>query len=212
MENTIKEKKQKETMKLPLSFYREDNVVKIAKKLLGKVLYSKINEEICGGIIVETESYNGISDKASHAYKGRFSERTKVLYENGGVTYVYLCYGMHHLLNVVTDKKNIPSAVLIRAIEPTVGINAMLKRKNKKIKDYSLSNGPGALCKALGITKKENNLKLTGPIIWIEDKGFDLKEDDIIKSPRVGVAYAGQDAFLPWRFRIKNNKWTSPAK
>ena len=199
-------------MKLPLSFYRQDDVVEVSQKLLGKVLFTKINNEICGGIIVETESYGGISDKACHAYNGLLTERTRPLYENGGVSYVYFCYGMHHLLNIVTNKKNIPQAVLIRAIEPIHGIDTILKRKNKNKIDYTLTSGPGALCKALGITKKENNISLTGSILWIEDHNILVKDTEIIKSPRVGVNYAEEDALLPWRFRIKNSKWTSPAK
>jgi DNA-3-methyladenine glycosylase len=199
-------------MKLPLSFYQQKDVSQVAKQLLGKFLFTKIDDELLGGMIVETEGYGGIHDKASHAFQNRYTERTKPLYENGGIAYVYLCYGMHYLLNVVTNKKDIPHAVLIRAIEPTHGIEAMLRRKNKTKLDKTLTSGPGALCKALGITLKHNRLKFTSSIMWIEDKKIDIKEENIVKSPRVGVAYAKEDALLPLRFRIENNKWTSPAK
>lgn len=199
-------------MKLPLSFYRQDDVVDLAKKLLGKFIFSKIEGEITGGMIVETESYKGVEDKASHAYNGRYTERTKTMYEEGGVTYVYFCYGMHYLLNVVTSKKNIPHAVLIRAIEPTVGAHVMLRRRKRSKVEPSLTSGPGALAQALGVDKKLNNVKLTGSIIWIEDKNFVVEDHDIIKSPRVGVSYSEEHALLPWRFRIKGNHWTSRAK
>lgn len=199
-------------MKLPLSFYRQTDVVHIAKTLLGKYIFTNIDDEITGGMIVETESYKGVEDKASHAYNGRYTERTKTMYEAGGVTYVYFCYGMHFLLNIVTNKKNIPHAVLLRAIEPTVGIEAMLKRRNKSKALRSLTAGPGALSQALGVDKMLNNVKLNSSIIWIEDKNFKVEERDIIKSPRVGVDYSEEHALLPWRFRLKGNNWTSPAK
>lgn len=195
-------------MKLPLSYYQRENVVEIAKDLLGKKLFTKIDHQLCAGTIVETEAYNGIYDRASHSFNGKYTERTKVLYEDGGVTYIYLCYGMHYLLNVVTNKKNVPSGILIRALEPILGIQTMLKRKNKAAMDYSLTKGPGALCKALGITKAVNNTKLISPSIWIEDSP-PVNDSDILVGPRVGVDYAKEDKFLPYRFRIKNNKWTS---
>jgi DNA-3-methyladenine glycosylase len=199
-------------MKLPLSFYRREDVVEIAKDLLGKFLFTKIEGVITGGKIVETESYKGIHDKASHAYGGRFTERTKTLYESGGVTYVYLCYGMHYLLNIVTNKKNFPHGVLIRAIEPIIGFETMLKRRRQEKISFSLTSGPGALTEALGITKNQNQIKLTNSIIWIEDRNLKIEKKQIIESPRVGVDYAEEDAFLPWRFRIAGNKWTSRAK
>jgi DNA-3-methyladenine glycosylase len=199
-------------MKLPISFYQKEDVVEVGKNLLGNSIFTKIDNEITGGIIVETESYNGVEDKASHAYKGRFTRRTEAMYEAGGITYIYLCYGMHYLLNIVTSKKNIPHAVLIRAIEPTHGLDLMLKRRKKEKIDFSLTSGPGALSEALGITKKINKMKLTSSVIWIEERGLKIAKDNIIESPRVGVDYAEEDAFLPWRFRIAGNKWTSRAK
>ena len=199
-------------MKVPLSFYKQNDVVSIGKNLLGKYIFTCLDNVLTGGMIVETESYKGLEDKASHSYKGRCTERTKTMYETGGVTYVYFCYGMHYLLNVVTNKKNIPDAVLIRAIEPTYGIETMLKRRNKTKVCRNLTAGPGALSQALGIDKTLNNIKLNSSMIWIEEKGVDIKEHQIIKSPRVGIDYAEEHALLPWRFRIKENNWTSIAK
>lgn len=192
-------------VKLPFSFYRQEDVIEIAKNLLGKYLFTKIDGKITGGIIIETEGYKGIEDKACHAYNGCFTNRTKTMYENGGVSYVYFCYGMHHLLNVVTNKKNTPHAVLIRAIEPTHGIDIMLKRRNKAKLTNILTSGPGALCQALGITKEHNNIKLNSSLLWIENRNISVKEKNIIKGPRVGVDYAKEHALLPWRFRIKPN-------
>ena len=177
-------------MKLPISFYRQTDTLEIGKQLLGMSIFTKIDNVITGGIIVETEIYKGVDDKASHAYNGLYSERTKTMYEPGGVTYIYLCYGMHYLLNIVTNKKNIPHAVLIRAIEPTHGIEIMLKRRNKPKILSNLSAGPGALSKALGIDKKLNNIKLNSSTIWIERNSLKIEDKDILKSPRVGVDYA----------------------
>lgn len=190
---------------IPLSFYKKTDVIQIAKSLLGKFLFKRVDNTLCGGMIVETECYKGIIDKASHAYNRRYTKRTKTLYEPGGVAYVYMCYGIHHLFNIVTNKKNVPEAVLIRALEPFFGISTMQK------KSKSLTSGPGALCAALNITKKQDNLPLLKEI-WLEDRGIFIKEDQIVQSPRVGVAYAQEDAFLPYRFRIKGNKWASKAK
>lgn len=196
---------------LPLSFYLDEDVVKIGKNLLGKYLFTNTDGHKTGGIIVETESYAGITDRASHAYNNRKTQRTQTMYEKGGIAYIYLCYGMHSLLNVVTNIERIPHAVLIRAIEPTTGIDIMLKRRKKTKLERSLTAGPGALTKALKIDQKHNGLLFTSKQLWIED-GKKILQKDIICSPRVGVEYAKEDAKLPFRFRIKHNKWTSLAK
>ena len=185
-------------IKLPLSFYRTEDTLSTAKQLLGKFLFTKIDGFLTGGMIIETEAYLGIEDKASHAYNGRFTPRTQTMYENGGISYVYMCYGMHCLLNAVTNKKNIPHAVLIRALKPTEGLDIMEKRRNTALKH--LASGPGSLCKALGITKEHNKLKLNGNVLWIEDKKIAVHPHNIIKTPRIGVAYAGDHALLPLRF------------
>jgi len=193
-------------------FYLKQDVVKIAKNLLGKFLFTNINNILTGGMIVETESYKAIDDKASHAYMGKRTKRNEAMYLKGGIAYVYICYGIHSLFNVVTNKKDMPDAVLIRAIEPIEGLDAILKRRGKKNLNPKLTSGPGALCMALNITKALNGASLNSKIIWIEDRNIQIQEKDILCSKRVGVDYAKEDALLPWRFRIKNNKWTSIAK
>jgi DNA-3-methyladenine glycosylase len=180
---------------LPVSFYLRDNVVQIARDLLGKRLMTCFNGITTGGIITETESYRGPEDRASHAYNNRRTPRTDVMFQAGGIAYVYLCYGIHHLLNVVTHRKGIPHAVLIRALLPTHGIEEMTKRRSK----VPLASGPGALTQALGITKQLNGHRFDRAPLWIEE-GDPVKEGDILSGPRVGIDYAGEDALLPWRF------------
>jgi len=195
--------------KLSSEFYQRNHVTDIAKELLGKQLVTNINGELTGGIIVETEAYNGITDRASHAFGGRLTERTKTMYEAGGVSYVYLCYGIHYLFNVVTGQKDIPHAVLIRGIEPTIGVDIMLERRNMTTVKPTLSAGPGVLSKALGITKELNAKSLLDEEIWIEDIGYDLAAHKMIECERIGVAYAKEDALLPWRYYLKGNRFVS---
>ena len=187
-------------MKLPQSYYLTEDVVGIAQDLLGKLLFSKINNQITAGIISETEAYAGITDKASHAYDGLKTQRTEVLYKQGGCSYVYLCYGIHHLFNVVTGPINQPHAILIRGIIPVVGQNIMAKRVKKVSISYKHTNGPGKLSKALGITTKLNNELITGDRVWIEEGDNKMRSKDIVSSQRIGVAYAKEDALLPYRF------------
>ena len=197
---------------LDQKYYLNNDVVYLAKNLLGKFLFTKIDNQITGGMIVETESYKGIEDKACHAYMGRRTKRTEVMYQIGGVAYIYLCYGMHSLLNVVTNKKDIPEAILIRAIEPTDGIDIMLKRRNKEKPARALTAGPGALTKALGVTKDFNALSFNSEDIWIEDRNIKIDDKNILVSKRVGIDYAKEHKDLPFRFRILDNNWTSLAK
>jgi DNA-3-methyladenine glycosylase len=199
-------------MKIDSAFFLGSNVTLIAKQLLGKKLITNFNNQLTSGIIVETEAYAGITDKASHAYGAKRTNRTEIMYNSGGTIYVYLCYGIHHLFNIVTNKKDIPDAVLLRAIEPIDGIDIMLARRNKKKQDYTLTSGPGTLSEALGIKTNYSGQSIQNSDIWIEDIGLKIPENEIICSPRVGVAYAQEDALLPYRFRIKNNKYTSNAK
>jgi DNA-3-methyladenine glycosylase len=198
--------------KLPLSFYQHDNVVQIAKDLLGKFLFTNIRGEITGGMIVETEAYKGPEDRGSHAYMDRKTERNKIMYEAGGVAYVYICYGIHDMFNVVTNNHGSSHAILIRAVEPVDGIDIMLKRREKEKFDHSLAAGPGALGKALGITKALNGKDLRGNEVWIEDHHITIPEKDIIASPRVGMNFEGDYKVIPWRFRIRGNKFSSKAK
>ena len=196
-------------LKLPYSFYQENDVVDLSIQLLGKKLCTYLDGKLTTGIIVETEAYNGVTDKASHAYGNRFTARTSTMYEEGGVTYVYLCYGIHYLLNVVTGAKNTPQAVLIRGIEPLEGVDMMLLRRKMLQLAPRITAGPGALAKALGIDKNLNAKDLLGNEIWIENNGIYYNEDEIVSSPRVGVDYAEEHALLPWRFYIKGNKFVS---
>jgi DNA-3-methyladenine glycosylase len=194
-------------MILPPSFYLNEDVVQVAKDLLGKVIVTKIDGVTTSGIITETEAYAGITDKASHAFGGRRTNRTEVMYAKGGVAYVYLCYGIHHLFNVVTNAKDLPHAVLIRAIEPVKGIDAMLQRRKKTILQPQLTSGPGAMSMALGIHTSHTGLSLAKGIITIHDEG--LSVEDIIATTRIGVDYAKEDALLPYRFYIEGNKFIS---
>lgn len=194
---------------LPLSFYKGNDPLQLARELLGKVLVTKWKEISTTGRIVEVEAYAGIGDKASHAYGGRRTNRNEVMYTDGGVAYVYLCYGIHHLFNVVTNSEGVPHAILIRALEPLTGINEMLKRTGKPKFDSSLTRGPGNLSKALGIKTIHNNYKLNIRQIYIADDGFVYPEEKIASSPRIGVGYAGKDALLPYRFYIRGNKFVS---
>ncbi len=199
-------------MVLPESFYTRKNVVKIARELLGKVLVTEFDGVLTSGMIVETEAYAGATDKASHAYGSRRTKRTEVMYMHGGIAYVYLVYGLHHLFNVVTDFKDTPHAVLVRAIEPIEGIETMLERRGKDKLTPSLTAGPGAMSMALGIHTSQTGASLQGPDIRIEDRGIKVPNKDIVAATRVGVAYALDDALRPYRFFIKGNKYVSKGK
>lgn len=196
-------------MKLPFSYYLNQDVLFLANDLLGKVLFTQIDGEITAGIIVETEAYFGVQDKASHAYGGRRTDRTEPMFGQGGISYVYLCYGIHNLFNIVSSVEGEPHAVLIRAIEPLTGIEIMETRRNMPATKTAISSGPGSAAKALGIDRSFNEKDLTGEEIWIEDHGIRYPPDDIAATPRVGVAYAQEDALLPWRFFVKGNKYVS---
>lgn len=198
--------------KLPLSFYQQKNVCTIAKALIGKVLVSSFNRIVTAGRIVETEAYNGAIDKASHAWGGRRTNRTEIMYADGGVAYVYLCYGIHHLFNVVTNVAGVPHAVLVRGVEPLAGIDVMLQRTGKIKPDHSLTRGPGNVSKALGIYTQHTGLGLSGKELFIVDDGFAIKPSQIIATPRIGVDYAGEDALLPYRFILKDNPYVSGKK
>ena len=186
--------------KLKEEFYLREDVLQIAKDLLGKVIYSHIDGKTCGGIITETEAYAGITDKASHAYGGKRSKRTEAMYADGGISYIYLCYGIHSLFNVVTNHKNIPHAVLIRAIKPIEGLTEMLLRRKKPKLKNDTCIGPGKVSQALGLTVSANNLSLQSDIVWIEDHNISFNENQIKTGTRIGIDYAGEDASLPYRF------------
>lgn len=197
---------------LPLSFYTRTDVLQITSDLLGKVLYTDFGSGVTAGRIVEAEAYEGATDKACHAYNHRRTQRTEPMFWEGGHTYVYLIYGVHPMFNIVTHTGGTPHAILIRGLEPLVGLDIMQERRKKKKVDYSLTAGPGSLAKALGISTAQTGLSMQQSPIWVEDDGYDIGADSIITSPRVNVDYAGEDAQLPYRYRIKDNPWSSPAK
>lgn len=194
---------------LPATYYLESDPVHLAKDLLGKTLVSNVGGTITQGIIVETEAYSGATDAASHAYPNKRTKRTEIMFREGGVSYVYLCYGIHHLFNIVTNKAGHADAVLIRALEPIEGVKEMLKRRGKKRLDNRLTAGPGSLAKAMGITIAHNGLSLRGRTVWLEDTGTSYPAEDIIQTTRIGVDYAGEDALFPWRFYVKGSPYIS---
>lgn len=193
--------------KLDESFYRYSDVTRVAKALLGKVLCTKVDGIKTCGIIVETEAYSH-TEKGCHAYNNRMTARNEAMFREGGHAYVYLCYGIHHLFNVVTNKDGVGDAVLIRALEPVQGTDVMMKRIGAT-SPLRVTSGPGKLSKALGIDRRLNGKLLTGNDVWIEENGESVSPKSISISTRIGIDYAGLDARLPWRFTIKDNPWVS---
>ena len=191
--------------KLPRSFYQNTDVVQIAKDLLGKVLVTNVEGVITAGKIVETEAYSGIGDKACHA-NGKRTPRTEIMYGEAGHAYIYLCYGIHHLFNVVTNVEGRADAVLIRAIEPLEGLDCMKERR--KFTKAKLASGPGTLSQALGMHVSMTGTDLLEDQIWIAN-GADQEKPEILSDTRIGVEYAEEDALKPWRFVIAGNKYVS---
>lgn len=198
--------------RLAASFYMRDDVTLVARELLGKVLVTRFDGLLTSGLIVETEAYAGEGDRASHAYGGRHTARTTPMYAVGGTAYVYLCYGLHHLFNVVTNVEGIPHAVLIRAIEPLEGIDIMMARRRKEKPTPALTAGPGALSRALGITTGCTGRSLLQGDMCIEDRGLAVAAGDIVATTRVGVGYALEDALLPYRYYLAGNRYVSKAQ
>jgi len=198
--------------KLSADYYLNPDVCQLAIQLLGKLLVTHFNNQLTVARIVETEAYNGVVDKASHAYGGRRTNRTAVMYETGGIAYVYLCYGVHHLFNVVSSVNDEPHAVLIRAAEPVFGMDTMLQRSNKERLDFSITRGPGNVSKALGIQTDLTGMSLQSDQLFLADDGFAVGKKDYASTPRIGVDYAGEDALLPYRFIIRQNKYVSGKK
>ena len=187
---------------LPQSFYLRDDIVAVSRDLLGKVLCTEIGGMFTSAVITETEAYEGVTDKASHAFGDRRTRRTEPMYGPGGSAYVYLCYGIHHLFNVVTSESGVPHAVLVRAGEVHRGLSTMLERRGKPAPDRTLLAGPGSLARALGITTELTGSSLLEGPIWIEDHGLRTDEARIDVGPRVGIDYAEEDAARPYRFRL----------
>ncbi len=200
--------------RLPKSFFLDREVTDLARHLLGCRLWTHIGGRTTAGIIVETEAYDGLTDRASHAYGGKRTPRTEIFYRPGGIAYTYLCYGIHTLFNIISGPAGVPHAILIRAVLPCEGEETILqRRKHAKLK-RNTAGGPGLVSQALGITRDYNGTPVDGGVIWLTEPvpGESPSPKDIVTSPRVGIDYAGEDADLPWRFRIASSPWTSPAK
>ncbi|MDX1911095.1 MAG: DNA-3-methyladenine glycosylase [Saprospiraceae bacterium] len=203
--------------RLSLDFYTRTEVVQVARDLLGKVLVTRFDGAVTAGMITETEAYRAPDDRASHAYGNRRTARTEVMFQEGGRAYVYLCYGIHHLFNVVTAPAETAHAVLIRAVAPLEGHAHMYKRRKRPERsksDPALTTGPGALAQALGLTIRHTGQSLLTPDspVWLEDRGIIVKEEDIAAGPRIGVDYAGECAAWPWRFWVKNTPFVKKSR
>ena len=195
--------------KLEPAFYQRKDVVEITKELIGKILVTNFEGLTTAGRIIEAEAYNGPFDKAAHSYNNRRTPRTEIMFAEGGVAYVYLCYGIHQMFNIVTNKKDKPNAILIRALEPLAGIETMLLRSYKIEHGYDLTRGPGNVAKALAIHTKHSGLNLQSEELYIADDGKRYDEDNLLATARIGVDYAGEDALLPYRYILKGNKYLS---
>jgi DNA-3-methyladenine glycosylase len=188
-------------MLLKSDFYRRNDILAVSRELLGKVLVTRLDGAITAAVITETEAYAGVGDRASHAFGGRRTARTEPMFAAGGIAYVYLCYGIHHLFNVVAGDAGNPLAVLIRAGEAIEGTATIRDRRRKSARQSALLTGPGNFARGLGITTALTGHRLDGHSLWIEDRDFVVAREDVLAGPRVGVDYAGEDAKLPYRFR-----------
>ncbi|MEX2367866.1 MAG: DNA-3-methyladenine glycosylase [Balneolaceae bacterium] len=196
-------------MKLEKDFYERPDVVQISRDLIGKILCTRMEGRFTSAMITETEAYCGRNDRACHANDELRTARTEVMYGPGGVAYVYLCYGIHHLFNVVTNREGLADAVLIRAVKPVEGNGIILDRRGRDTITPQISNGPGKLSQALGIQTLHSGTPLRGKLIWIEDRQVHISANQIESGPRIGIEYAGDHAKRPWRFYLKNSKWVS---
>lgn len=201
--------------RLPLDFYTHTDVLQIARELLGKILVTNFGGQRTTGLITETEAYRAPDDRACHAFGNRRTARTEVMFHEGGRAYIYLCYGIHHLFNIVTAPEDTAHAVLIRAIEPIEGLEVMHRRRNVPIirsddpgkRTARLTTGPGAMSQALGLTTKWTGQSFftADTPVWIEDRGIEILNDEIAAGKRIGVDYAAECAEWPWRFWLKNS-------
>ena len=197
--------------KLPREFYTRPSVLEVARDLLGKKLVVPAQNGLrVAGIIVETEAYRGPEDCASHAYNGRRTNRTETMYGIGGTAYVYFVYGMYHQFNVVTNVEGVPHAILVRAVEPSEGLD-MMRRRRPRRSEYELSSGPGRLCLALGIDRRLDKADLLGERVWIEE-GISISPRQIARGSRVGIDYAESWIKKPWRFWVRDNPFVSRAR
>lgn len=196
---------------LPRSFYEREDPAEVAIDLLGKILRVESKKGGCAARIVEAEAYGGPQDRASHAWRGR-TPRNESMFGKPGTAYVYLCYGIHRMFNVVTAPEDVPAAVLIRGVEPIEGQEVMARRRELSPEDFRLAAGPGALTAAMGIRMEWDRTDLVCGPIRIEDDGVRISHAQILRRPRVGVNYAGPAAKFRWRFSIRGNPWVSPAR
>ncbi len=197
--------------RLNQSYYQSSDVVSLARDLLGKVLVSNVDGHTTSGIIIEAEAYRAPDDRACHAYNDRRTTRTEVMFAAGGVAYIYVCYGIHHLFNVVTGVPGQAHAILIRALQPLEGLDIMLERRKMDRLEHKITRGPGALSAAMGFHASMSGQSLINNItsIYIEDRGIRIAGDDVVSGPRIGVESAGASALLPWRFYVRQNKFVS---
>jgi DNA-3-methyladenine glycosylase len=194
-------------MKLSRKFFTRPGTAQIARDLLGKLLVVPTDGTRVSGMIVETEAYLGIEDRAAHSHGGRRTRRNEITYAEGGHVYVFFVYGMYYQLNFVTGMVDHPHVVLIRAIEPVEGVEIMRERRGI-MPDKNLTSGPGKLCIALDIDRRFNGEDLLGDKMWLE--GYkDISNDGIAVGKRIGIDYAGEDAEKPWRFWVKGNPYVS---
>ena len=200
-------------MKLPLSFFQRPDVLTIARELLGMHLCTKIDGQLTTGRIVETEAYRHTGDDSMTLHLQRKRRQAQALFAAGGTAYIYTVYRVHSLFNIVCHDAEHPDTVLVRAVEPLAGVEEMLRRRGLAAPARNLTAGPGLLCQALGLTPALTGEPLTGSLIWVEDHGALISQEQVLASSRVGLAYAGPAAVnLPWRFRLRDSPWTSPAK
>lgn len=191
--------------RLTAAFYEQTDVVSLAKTLIGKILVSEIGGHKVSGIITETEAYRAPDDRASHAWGDRKTPRTEVMFRTGGCAYVYLCYGIHHLFNVVTGPEGVAHAVLIRAAKPLEGVAVMRQRRGTKVPIQKLAQGPGALGQAFGFHTRWSGQSLITPDtpVWIEATEDAIEASQIRCGKRIGIDYAGACAEWPWRFWLE---------
>ncbi|HEY1007175.1 MAG TPA: DNA-3-methyladenine glycosylase [Sphingobacteriaceae bacterium] len=196
-------------MVLPQSYYLNGDVVALARDLIGKQLFVRTEDVLTGGIIVETEAYRGPEDTGAHSYNHRRTARNDIMYSDGGVVYMYICYGIHDMLNIVTGPADRAHAILIRALQPTTGLETMRERRKVRHEDPRLCRGPGALAKALALKKVHNGSSLQGPEIWIEDHGRPFADDEIVSGPRIGLNIGEPYKSIPWRFYVRGSTYVS---
>jgi len=195
--------------KLTHSYYQQTDVVALARDLLGKMLYTKIDNKITAWIITETEAYRGYEDCACHSHIKRCTPRTQVMFEDWGHAYVYLCYGVHIMFNIVTNHTDHADAILIRAIHPIIWMDLIQARIGSVWSDIYFINWPGKVTKAMGITRSDYGIDLTWDRIWLEDVWVIVDHNDVSIWPRVWIDYAWDDALLPRRFQLLNSPTTS---